>query len=248
MNPLAPTLGMAALAGLALGSYAVTAGLRFARSEPSVAGRSHCDSCGQTLSFAQTVPVIAYVRARGACVACRARIDPIHLVGELGGLAVAAAAVLVHDWLRTPLLCLLGLALVATATIDWKIGRLPDALTGAIAVIALLLAAAKSVAALEVGLISAAVAFLVLQGLRLLAARLRRDPGLGLGDVKLTCALALWLGVATPWMIAGAAFAGLAMMWAVRPVGGRLAFGPALAAAAWVVGIGGEWGAWPTTM
>lgn len=248
MTALAPALGMAALAGLALGSYAVTAALRCARSEPSVGGRSHCDNCGQTLSFAQTVPVIAYVRARGACIACRARIDPIHLVGELGGLAVVVTAVLVQDWVRTPLLCLLGLALVATASIDWKIGRLPNTLTGVIAVIALLLAAAKSITALEVGLAAGAAAFLVLQSLRLLAGRLRRDPGLGLGDVKLTCALALWLGVATPWMVAGVALAGLVMMWALRPVGGRLAFGPSLAAAAWVVGIAGEWGAWPTTM
>jgi leader peptidase (prepilin peptidase) / N-methyltransferase len=248
MTAQASTLGLAALAGLALGSYAVTAAVRFARAEPSAVGRSHCDSCGQMLTFSQTVPLLSYIRARGSCMTCQVRIDPIHLVGELSGLLVVLTAFLVPDLVRTPILAVLGLLLIAASAIDWKIGRLPDVLTGAVAAMALLLSSLKSLAALEAGLFAAVIGFVLLQGLRWAAVKLRKDAGLGLGDVKLICALAVWLGVAAPWMVVGAAVAGLALMAIVRPSDGRLAFGPALAAGGWIVGIGGEWGYWPTTL
>jgi len=246
MTGPAPALGLAALCGLALGSYAVTAAVRFARAEPSTFGRSHCDGCGRTLRFSQTIPVLSYVRAQGRCDACRTAIDPIHLVGELSGLLVLLMAFLASDLIRSPLLAALGLVLVAAAVIDWKVGRLPNVLTAAVAVLALMLAASKSIAAVEIGLGAATISLGVLLVLRWVMGRTGRDPGLGLGDVKLICALALWLGLATPWMVVGAAMAGLLVMNFVRPPDGRMAFGPALALAGWMVGIGGEWGLWPT--
>lgn len=243
----APALGLAAVAGLALGSYAVTAGVRFARDEASTRGRSHCDHCGLTLSPSQTIPVISYILARGCCGACQARIDPIHIVGELSGMLVVLTAFLVPDLFRAPLLVILGLLLVAASTVDWKIGRLPDVVTGAIAIVAILLAAFKSRDAVVAGLVASALAFLVLMGFRWVRANRGKDPGLGLGDVKLICALALWLGTTTPWMVVAANLIGLVIVKTMRPSVERLALGPALAAAAWVVGIGGELGSWPTT-
>ncbi|HEX3365611.1 A24 family peptidase [Phenylobacterium sp.] len=243
----APILGVAALAGLALGSYAVTAALRFGRAEGASSGRSHCDSCGQTLGFAQTVPLVSYAVARGACASCRAKIDPAHLVGELGGALILTIAFADGVTLRAALLSALGLILLAVSVIDWKIGRLPNAFTGPLAVAALALAALRSVAAVESGLLAAAATFVVFQGVRWLSLRRRGDPGLGLGDVKLMCALAIWLNLATPWMVVGAtALAGAGI--AIRRSGQkRIPFGPALAGAGWIVGMAGEWGHWPTT-
>jgi len=159
---------------------------------------------------------------------------------------VVLTAFLAPSLIRSPLLATLGLVLIAASAIDWKIGRLPDVLTGVVAIIGLSLAALISLRAVEIGAGAAAIAFGLLQGLRWMAARGGRDPGLGLGDVKMICALALWLGAATPWMVAGGAVVGLIMMGMVRPPGGRMAFGPSLAAAAWIVGMGAEWGLWPT--
>jgi leader peptidase (prepilin peptidase)/N-methyltransferase len=83
---------------------------------------------------------------------------------------------------------------------------------------------------------------------RWLAARRSGEPGLGLGDVKLLAALALWLGLATPWLIAAASLLGLLLMAITRPKDGRLAFGPAIAVSAWTIGIIGEAGQWPMMM
>lgn len=248
MTAPAPVLSLVALTGLVVGSYVVTAAMRFARRKPSSLGRSHCDHCGQTLSFQQTVPVLSYVAARGVCAQCRARIDPLHLAGEAGGLAVLLTAFMDGVTPRAFLLSVLGLALLAAAVVDLKVGRLPDVLTASVGAAAMALAALRSFQSLELGVVSSACAILVLLAVRWVATALGRDPGLGLGDVKLVGALALWLNISTPWMIVGAAVVGLLTVAVRRPAGRRIAFGPALGAAAWIVGLAGEWGHWPTTM
>jgi len=248
MTPTATTLGLAGVAGLALGSFAVTAGVRLSRGESPFIGRSHCDACGRTLGFAQTVPLLSYAGLRGACAGCRARIDPVHFAGELAGAGVIAASLFAGDALRSLLLAGLGLGLIAASAVDAKVRRLPDVLTVPIAALGLALAALQGWSALFAGGVAAAVAAALLLALRGVSRRLRGDPGLGLGDVKLVAALALWLGTATPWLVAGASLAGLGLMAVARPADGRLPFGPSLALAAWVVGIAREAGAWPTTM
>jgi len=248
MINFAPALLVAALAGLALGSYAVTAALRYARAEASARGRSHCDACGQTLGFAQTVPIVSYFQAGGVCRSCRARIDPLHLAGEVAGLVVLLTAVLVGDVARGALMGGLGLALVWLAAVDWKVGRLPDPLVAVVAMAGLSLSALNSFEALAAGLVAAAVAFAIFQGLRLATARQARGAALGFGDVKLICAMALWLGALTPWMVVGAAILGLTFARLSRPAAGRLAFGPMLALAGWAVGMVAELRHWPTTV
>jgi leader peptidase (prepilin peptidase)/N-methyltransferase len=241
-------LALAGLAGLALGSCAVTAGLRFARAEGFLTGRSHCDGCGRTLSYAQTIPVASYVWARGACRSCGGAIDRVHLAGELSGLLIVVAAAAAWDPLRSPMTAGLGLLLVAGSAIDAKIQRIPNLLTAGVAALALGLALTRSVVAMELGIAAALIALTLILPLREVSRRVRGDPGLGLGDVKLIAALALWLGAFTPWMILVASTAGLVAMAILRPKDGRLAYGPMLAAAGWTVGITMEWGLWPTTM
>lgn len=233
--------------GTLLGSYAVTAGLRWARSEPSSAGRSHCDSCDAVLSFRETVPLLSFLWLRGACRRCRSRIDPIHLVGEAAGGGVLASLALVDFSVRGVVLALLGLLLIAAATVDARTKRLPDALTLWIALSAGTAAALKGLDHLVAGAAAAAIAGLLLWGLR--QARWgSKDPGLGLGDVKLIAALALWLGPATAWMAATAAIVGLVTLIFHRPADGRLPFGPMIALASWGVGMANEvgWFAWQT--
>jgi leader peptidase (prepilin peptidase)/N-methyltransferase len=107
------------------------------------------------------------------------------------------------------------------------------------------LALHRSPLALLVGLASATAAGVVLLGLRWMRQRVGRDAGLGLGDVKLIAAAGLWLGVATPAMIAIAASLGLLAVLVLRPRDGRIAFGPAIAGATWLIGWLVEYGRWP---
>jgi leader peptidase (prepilin peptidase)/N-methyltransferase len=242
----APLLAIAAATGLVLGSYAVTAALRFSRGQGSMVGGSRCDACGGGLGFAQTIPIVSYVGLRGVCAACGARIDVTHLLGELAGVLVLVAAVWAADLPRAALLSVLGLALLAAATIDARIRRLPNGLTVAAAAAGLALAWTDGVTSLVAGGLAAAGTAAVLLGLR--AARGRRgDPGLGLGDVKLLTALALWLGVSTPFAVLVACGLGLATAPWLRDAEGRLAFGPMIALSGWVVGIAAERGWTPWT-
>lgn len=238
---------VACLAGAAFGSYAVTAGMRMARLEQSTSGRSRCDRCDHPLSFAQTVPLVSYAALRGRCRHCGDQIDALHTAGEIAGAIVLLGSVLVGKLVQSVTIAAIGLVLVAACAVDWKTFRLPNLLVGTCAILCAWLSALHSPEHLFTGALAAAGCIALLQVLRVLSWRSRGSPGLGLGDVKLLAALALWLGAFTPWMVAAASFVGLLMMLIVRPEDGRLPFGPAIALAGWSLGVGMEAGWWSIT-
>lgn len=237
---------MAAVAGAAVGSGVGTAALRATRGVDFVWGRSRCDGCGRTLGALQTLPMVSFAVARGACPACGARIDPVHPVAEAAGALAGAALVLgAAAWPAAMAMGVMGAVLLASAVIDWRTRRLPDLLTVMVAVAGAYLAALRGPEALMAGSVAAAVAGAVLLAVRHVLSRARGRQALGLGDVKLVCALALWLGVQTPLMVAAASILALGA-WAIRPpADGRIPFGPMIAAAGWTIGFAMEVGLWP---
>lgn len=236
---------LAGVIGLCLGSFAATAAVRMARREQALFGRSHCDHCGVPLGFLQTAPVLSYVHQRGACAACGGGIDPVHLVGEVSAAVMLTLACLVVPAGRGIAVAALGLILLTSVLVDARTRRLPDGLTLAAALICAVLAASHSMTGLLQGLGVAAAAFAVLQAVRLGFRRWRGQEAMGFGDVKLIAALALWLGLLTPWVVCLAAVLGLAAMAILRPADGRLPFGPAIALAAWTLGLASELNLWP---
>lgn len=225
----------AGLVGACSGSFAATAAVRSLRGEQAMVGRSRCDGCGTALGFMATTPILSYAALGGVCRRCKGRIDPAHVTGEVVGGIVAATAFWIAPPLQAALISLMGLILLATSIIDQRTQRLPDPLTLAVALLSLGLAALKG--QVLIGIAAAAVTFILLEGLRRGFVLLRGHAGLGFGDVKLFSALALWLGLATPWVVAVAALAGLAIVILTRPDQGRIAFGPPIAAGAMSVGL-----------
>lgn len=234
-NPFA--LALAAVVGSCAGSYAATLAVRVARQEQSVFGRSACDNCGVSLSFARTVPLFSYVRSGGACRVCSGRIDPAHFAGEALGAGIAAAAFWVAVPERAALIALVGIALLAASIVDIKTQRLPHVLIAVVAVCGLALSAAGGLQTLEIAAASAVIAFAVMELTRWALGRLKGEPVLGAGDVVLLAALALWLGPATPWALVLASVGGLVVARIRKEARGRIAFGPYLAAAAWPIGL-----------
>ena len=224
-----------ALVGAVGASFAATSALRALEGRQALVGRSACDACGQPLGFAATVPIASYVFLGGRCQACNAPISCAHPLAETLGLVAGITSFSLLPPVQALTALTLSLVLIATSIIDHYSRRLPDRLTLAVVVLAATLGALKGT--LLWGLFAAGVAFLTLETLRRVIRSRRGDPGLGLGDVKLIAALALWLGAATPWAVVAAALLGLMAMGATRPVDGRIAFGPAIAAAAFVVGL-----------
>lgn len=230
-------LAAPALLGLALGSYAATAGLRLAEGAPTSRGRSRCDGCGAGLSFAATAPLISYVVLRGRCGRCRAAIHPAHPVGELLGAGVCVAAAAALPMAEALAVAAAGLLLISASVTDLRVRRLPNVLTLGVAVLGGLLAWLRGPSALLEGAVAAALVGGLLLGLRALGARVRGDPGLGLGDVKLIAALALWTGSAVSVAVALAALLGLLAAPFLRDGRGRLPFGPMIALAGWATGF-----------
>lgn len=223
--------------GAVVGSFAATAGLRWARGEQAVRGRSRCDACAKPLGFAATIPIVSFVQLGGACADCRAPIHPGHLAGEVLGAGVAMASIAFLPIGPALAAAALGLVLIAAGSADAASRRLPDLASLATAMLGLGLALHRSPAAALAGLAAAVLTGGTLLLLRRGFAARRGDPGLGLGDVKLAVALALWLGAATPWAVALAGLLGLAQTRLMKSADGRIAFGPVLAASGWAVGL-----------
>lgn len=56
--------------GTILASYAGMLAYRLPRKETVIRGRSHCETCGQVLSWWELLPVLGFILARGKCRYC----------------------------------------------------------------------------------------------------------------------------------------------------------------------------------
>ena len=74
--------GAMLLFGAMFGSFALTAGMRYAKGEGFVLGRSHCDACKKTLRLRDLVPVIGYFALQGKCHHCKAPISLLYPIFE----------------------------------------------------------------------------------------------------------------------------------------------------------------------
>ena len=66
---------LAALAGLAFGSFLNVCLSRWPVGESVVKPRSHCRSCGRTLTWWENVPLVSWLSLRGRCRTCGAQIS-----------------------------------------------------------------------------------------------------------------------------------------------------------------------------
>jgi leader peptidase (prepilin peptidase) / N-methyltransferase len=62
------------LLGLALGSFLNACASRWPEDEKVTSPRSHCRSCGRTLSWWENVPLVSWLALRGRCRTCKASI------------------------------------------------------------------------------------------------------------------------------------------------------------------------------
>jgi leader peptidase (prepilin peptidase)/N-methyltransferase len=185
----------AALVGLVTGSYLNVVIYRLPRRLSTVLPRSRCPTCGVPIRARDNLPVLSWLLLRGRCRACGTRISPRYpLVEALSGALFLAC---MERFGPTPaalaaaLFCCL---MVVLAWIDLEHLILPDRITlpGIAVGIALQLVVPWS------GLLGAVVGALLGAGVLLAAYGLwwlvRREEGLGLGDVKMLAMIGAFLG------------------------------------------------------
>jgi leader peptidase (prepilin peptidase)/N-methyltransferase len=229
-----------------VGSFLGVVVERLPAARPIGLARSSCDHCGARLGARDLVPLFSWLARRGRCSCGKVRLSAFYPGIELAALAVAVSAALVlSGWLLWASLAL-GWTLLALAAIDLRHYLLPDALT--LPLIAAGFAVAWLIEPARLGdhALGAAAGFIGFAVIAWSHRRLRGREGLGRGDAKLLGAGGAWLGwQALPSVVALAAVVALAVALAGALLGAKLgtttkiAFGPYLALAIWLVWLYG---------
>lgn len=229
---MAAALALAFVGGLVFGSFLTVVAYRVPRGESVVGGRSHCPRCGAQIAAYDNVPVFSWLLLHGRSRCCGEPISPRYPLTELllGGLWVAVVAVLWEE----PTELALGLVFVATllavTLTDLERRLIPNKILVVAAVAGVAIAAVGDPSSLP----ERAIAAVASGGVFFLIA-LAYPKGMGLGDVKLTALMGLYLGrnVAPALLVAllVGSVVGLAMIARHGPAARKQAipFGPFLA-------------------
>lgn len=116
--------------GAVLGSFLNVVIHRLPRRESVVFPSSGCPACGARIGPADNIPLLSYLRLRGRCRACAARISARYPAVELLS-ALASVALFARFGITAPLFLYLPFtwALIALAFIDAEHQILPDRIT-----------------------------------------------------------------------------------------------------------------------
>jgi len=234
---------VAAVGGLLVGSFLNVVAHRLPRGESLLHPRSRCPSCGTQLRALDNVPVVSWLALRGRCHHCGAPISPRYPLVELTTAALYVAVVASQDdAARIVLGLLLVTALVPITLIDLERQIIPNLITGPAAVAALV-----AILALDRDFLLEAVLGALAGGGFFFVAAVLYPRGMGIGDVKLTAMLGLYLGRAVAPAIFIALIAGVAVGAAIIARKGaregrktKVPFGPFLALGGMVAFFVGE--------
>ena len=241
-----PLLLTALLMGLCIGSFLNVVIYRLPLGQSLVSPRSRCTKCGYELRWYDNLPVLSWAFLGGRCRQCRAPISAQYPIVEI---ITALLFVLVVSLTPVgPLLVsrlILVAILVALFGIDLEHQILPNVITLPGIAIGLMFSLIASPGWKD-ALVGAALGAAVLYGIAAAYYAVRREEGMGMGDVKMLAMIGAflgWQGVLVTLVLSsfsGAAI-GLALIAAQR--GGMklaLPFGTFLAAGAVAAMLAGD--------
>ncbi len=229
-----------ALYGIIFGSFLNVVILRIPIRESITLKRSHCMTCGHTLSWYELIPLFSYLFLGGKCRHCKAHISIQYpIVEAANGIIYVIIFLAKGITVETFLYCLCASALLALSVIDWRTQEIPFGINLFILLLGLvrLFTDLGNWSQYVIGLFA-------VSGFLLLLSLATRGRGIGHGDMKLMAATGLLLG----WKLNIIAFILACIIgsvvhlirMAVKKVGRRLAFGPYLSMGLFIAMIWGE--------
>ncbi len=239
-GPVAPVF--AARFGAVIGSFLSGCIYRLPRGRSIVWPASACPGCGRDLAWFENIPIVSYAALRGRCRACRAPISMQYPIVE----ALTAVMFALGWWHYGPgplgaSRLMFGCALVVLFAIDLEHHLLPNVITlpGIVAGFLFSFVADPGWVASLIGIvIGGGVLLLIAQGYYWV----RREEGLGMGDVKMLAMIGAFIGwkltlVALTFASFAGTIIGLALLATQRadlkyalPFGTFLAIGAAVSA------------------
>jgi len=208
---------------------------------------SHCPACRRPLKVRHNIPLLSYIALKGRCAWCRAPIGLLYPAVELATALALVGVLMVH---QAPPVFAAGAALsaclIALVAIDLRDGLLPDAITLPLLWLGLAVNSFGLFTDAASAVLGAIAGYLSFAAMNQCYAAVRKQQGLGGGDMKLLAALGAWFGwQALPGIVLLASVAGLAASFAMIAAGRwkrttRIPFGPYLALAGWACLLSGE--------
>lgn len=205
--------------------------------------RSHCPSCGHTLTAWENIPLVSYFFLKGKCSHCHASISLRYpLVELLTAILSAVVAAKFGVTIETATGLIFTWSLITLALIDFDCFILPDAITLPLVWLGIFFSFWA-----QVGLVSSVVGamagyltlWVVFWAFKLITGK----EGMGYGDFKLLAAIGAFLGwQMLPLTILGSSFVGAIIGLALLFKRGEsipIPFGPYLAIAGWIALIWG---------
>ncbi len=194
MSDTLSPLVIAGLFGLAIGSFLNVVIHRVPRGESVVSPGSRCPNCGYALRWKDNIPVLSWLLLGGTCRQCRAPISIQYPIVEL----VTALLFVLVTWMTPagPLLAsrlILVVILIVLFGIDLHHQILPNVITLPGIAIGLLFSLFAP-PGLRDALIGTVLGGAILYGIAAAYYAVRREEGLGMGDVKMLAMIGAFLG------------------------------------------------------
>lgn len=187
---------LAAIVGLAVGSFLNVVIHRVPKKESVAHPRSRCPSCGHQLEARDNVPVVSWLVLRGKCRHCQSPISPRYPIIELATAVLFGAAGLrfASHPEAIPAYCLFFAALLAISAIDLELYIIPNRIVYPTLVGGAVLLVIAAIVGHDLGAVKDAAlggfgAWVVLLIIHLISPR-----GMGFGDVRLSAVIGMFLG------------------------------------------------------
>ncbi len=187
-------MAYALLMGLCVGSFLNVVIYRLPLGQSLVSPRSRCTKCGYELRWYDNVPVLSWAWLGGRCRQCRAPISAQYPIVEI----ITGLLFLLVVWLTPvgPLLfsrLILMAILVALFGIDLEHQILPNSITLPGIAVGLMFSVIAPPGWKD-ALMGAVLGAAVLYGIAAAYYAVRREEGLGMGDVKMLAMIGAFLG------------------------------------------------------